>query len=124
MIRNVLLVDDSPTLLLSVSQMLGAAGFGATQASSGASALVHLRQTTRIDLMITDLNMPLMDGIALIKETRRIAQRRFMPILMLTTESQQTKRDEARAAGATGWLVKPVGAADLLALLKKVIPGS
>jgi two-component system chemotaxis response regulator CheY len=72
--------------------------------------------------MITDLNMPGMDGITLIKEVKKQPAFRFMPVLMMTTESQQEKRNEARAAGATGWLVKPVQPEQLLEVLKKLLP--
>lgn len=121
--KTILLVDDSPTILLSMESVLTRAGYSVSKAGDGCQALTHLQSGSAADLMITDLNMPNMDGITLIRETRKVSGRRFMPILMLTTESQQAKRDEAKAAGASGWLVKPVGAADLLAVLKQVLPG-
>jgi two-component system chemotaxis response regulator CheY len=76
------------------------------------------------DLMITDLNMPGMDGITLIKKVKAMPAMRFKPVLMLTTESQQAKREEAKAAGATGWLVKPVQPNDLVGVVKQVLPGA
>jgi two-component system chemotaxis response regulator CheY len=73
-------------------------------------------------LIITDINMPNMNGIEFIKKARTIL--RFTPILALTTESQQGKRDEAKQSGATGWLVKPVGGQDLIKVIKQVVPGA
>jgi two-component system, chemotaxis family, chemotaxis protein CheY len=121
--KSILLVDDSPTVLMSMESVLTRAGYSVDKAADGRQALTRLQAAVKTDLMITDLNMPNMDGITLIRETRRLTARRFMPILMLTTESQQAKRDEAKSAGATGWLVKPVGAGDLLNVLKQVLPG-
>ncbi len=120
--RSVCLVDDSPTILMSMGAIFTKAGWQVRQAPGGAQALTAM-QGAKADLMVTDLNMPGMDGITLIRHVRQIPACRFMPILVLTTESQQTKRLEAKNAGATGWLVKPVGAADLLQVLKQLFPG-
>lgn len=120
--KSLLLVDDSLTLLMSMETILSEAGYAISKATDGTHAVAHLQGSNKVDLMITDLNMPKMDGITLIRETRKLPARRFMPILMLTTESQAEKRTEAKAAGATGWLVKPVKATDLLAVLKQVLP--
>ena len=76
------------------------------------------------DLVITDFHMGVMDGIALVREVRKMASLRFIPVLMVTTESQQAKRMEAKAAGATGWLVKPVQPEALLQVIKQVVPGA
>lgn len=122
--KMMLLVDDSSTLLMSVSGILAKAGYGVETAKSGPEALAKIKKGVKPDLVITDLNMPEMDGIALIKELRKTAATRFTPILMLTTESQQAKRADAKAAGATGWLVKPVTAPDLLGVVKQVVPGA
>ncbi len=119
--KTVLLVDDSPTILLSLSAVLTQAGYASMQASGGEVALAKL-QATKPDLVITDLHMPGMDGIELIRRIRGLPGCRFVPILMLTTESQAERRAEARTAGATGWLVKPVLGNDLLQVLKKVMP--
>ena len=75
-------------------------------------------------MVITDLNMGELNGIELIRTLRKQAPFRFLPILLLTTESQQDKRNEARSAGATGWIVKPVVPADLLQMVKRVLPGA
>ncbi len=121
--KKILLVDDSTTMLMSMEGVLKRAGFYVETATGGEIALKKIAAACP-DLMITDLNMPVMDGISLIKEAKKIPGMRFKPILMLTTESQQSKRDEAKAAGATGWLVKPVKPEELLAVVKQVLPGS
>ena len=120
--KSLLIVDDSLTLLMSMEAILSEAGYAVSKAGDGTQAVEQLQTGNKFDLMITDLNMPKMDGITLIRETRKLPARRFMPILMLTTESQAERRAEAKSAGATGWLVKPVGAPDLLAVLKQVLP--
>jgi len=123
MSKKVFLVDDSTTMLMSMATILKKAGIATKTATDGSEALAHLQAGVKPDLVITDLNMPKMDGITLIREIRKIAGLRFMPILMLTTESQQEKRQEAKQAGATGWLVKPVPPNDLLAVITQVVPG-
>ena len=121
--KTIFLVDDSVTMLMSLASILKRAGFNVLTATSGAEALSKI-PAAKPDLVITDLNMPGMDGITLIKEVKKLASMRFKPVLMLTTESQGTKRNEAKAAGATGWLVKPVKAEELIAVVKQVVPGS
>jgi len=121
--KSVLLVDDSDTIRASLSDILHRNGLKTETAKDGKEALGKLGGF-KADLIITDLNMPVMDGLTLIKEIRKLPAHRFTPVLMLTTESQQAKRDEARAAGATGWLVKPVKPDDLMAVVRKVVPGA
>ncbi len=121
--KKILLVDDSLTMLMSMEGVLKRAGFDVKTVTDGASALTLVPQYSP-DLVITDLNMPNMDGISLIKELKKLPNMRFKPILMLTTESQQSKKVEAKAAGATGWLVKPVSPTDLTDVIKKVLPGA
>lgn len=120
--KTVLLVDDSPTILLSLSALLTQAGYGSVQAAGAEQALAILGASKPPDLVITDLNMPGMNGIELIRTIRKLPGFRFVPVLMLTTESQAEKRAEARAAGATGWLVKPVQGIELVKVLEKVVP--
>ncbi len=120
--KKIMLVDDSATLLMSMENVLKRAGYAVEKAKNGKEALDKLKGGLKPNLIITDLNMPLMDGITLIKEIRKLPGYRFIPILMLTTESEQKKRMEAKKAGATGWLVKPVKPNDLLGVIKKVIP--
>lgn len=121
--KTILLVDDSTTLLMSMQAILTRSGYAVETATSGDAALKKLA-TLKPNLLISDLNMPGMDGITLIKEVKKNPAFRFLPVLMMTTESQQSKRMEARSAGATGWLVKPVNPDDLLAILKKLLPGA
>jgi two-component system chemotaxis response regulator CheY len=120
----ILLVDDSTTLLLSMAGVLAKAGFQVEQARDGREALTKLQGGAKPNLLITDINMPNMNGIELIREARKLASMRFTPILVLTTESQQQKRDEAKALGATGWMVKPVPPDDLLKVIKQVAPAA
>lgn len=122
--KRILLVDDSPTMLMSMEGILTRSGFAVEKASGGEQALGLLHGGTRPDLVITDLHMPGMSGIELVRAIRRLPTGRFVPILMLTTESSQGKRADAKAAGATGWIVKPVQAGDLLATIKQVVPGA
>ena len=116
-----MLVDDSATILLSISSILSKAGYKVEKAASAEEGLRKFATGIAVDLLITDLNMPGMNGIELIKEVRKLPSYRFMPILFLTTESQQTKRAEAKAAGASGWLVKPATAESLLNTIKLVL---
>ena len=119
--KSILLVDDSSTVLLSTSSILTKAGYEVFKAPSGGEALGLLNTTCKPNLIITDLNMPGMNGIEFIKAVRQLAAFRFVPILFLTTESQQSKRAEAKAAGASGWLVKPVTADELISTIKLVM---
>lgn len=120
--KRVMLVDDSDTVLMSVESVLSKYKLDIAKAMDGTEALQKV-VAFRPDLIITDLNMPQMDGISLIRELRKMAQFRFTPILLLTTESQEEKRILAREAGATGWLTKPISPANLQAVLQKVLPG-
>lgn len=104
-----------------VSYTLGEAGFEVLQGGNGQEGLGQLDEA-RVQLIVTDLNMPVMDGIKFIREVRARAANKFTPILMLTTESQDSKKQEGKAAGATGWLVKPFDPQQLLQVVKKVVP--
>lgn len=119
--KTIMLVDDSATILLSISNILGKAGYGVEKANNAAEGLSKFNSGAKVDLLITDLNMPGMNGIDFIKEVRKLPNYKFMPILFLTTESQQAKRAEAKAAGASGWLVKPATADELLNTIKLVL---
>ena len=121
MSKTVFLVDDSATILLSISGILTKAGFAVEKAASAEEALKKFGTAVRADLLITDLNMPGMNGIELIREVRKLPAYKFMPILFLTTESQQSRKLEAKAAGASGWIVKPATADELLNTIKLVI---
>ncbi len=119
--KTIFLTDDSATILLSISNILAKAGYAVEKASSGEEALKKFQSGVKADLLITDLNMPGMNGIDLIREVRKLAAYKFMPILFLTTESQQSRKLEAKAAGASGWIVKPATADELLNTIKLVM---
>ncbi len=121
---NILLVDDSTTILASMSGVLEKAGHRVDTAPNAEAAMAKLRGGASFKLIITDYHMPGMNGVEFIRAARQEKSCRFTPMLVLTTESQQDKRQEARSAGATGWLVKPVPPDQLLAVVGKVIPGA
>lgn len=121
--KTVLLVDDSPTILMSIKSVLSKAGYAVQTANDGQAALEQVTGGLRPDLIISDVNMPRMNGMEFVRNARRSGLR-FTPILMLTTESEQSKRDEAKKAGATGWLVKPVQPEALLGVIRQVMPGA
>ena len=119
--KTVLMVDDSTMVRQMVSFTLKEAGFEVVEAEHGQDALNKLASHT-VDLIVTDLNMPVMDGITFIGNARALAATRYVPILMLTTESQPEMKQKGRAAGATGWIVKPFDPPKLLAVIAKVLP--
>ena len=120
MSKNILIVDDSESIRELVALTLESSGYQVHKGVDGQDALKYFDGRT-LDLVITDLNMPIMDGIELIREIRKKPEYATVPILMLTTESQAAKKDEAKAAGATGWIVKPFVQDKLLQVVKKVI---
>lgn len=120
--KTILLVDDSPTILASMSGILGKNGYRIETAPNGEDAVAKINAGLSPALIITDYNMPGMNGVEVIRQSRKVASCRFIPMLILTTESQQQKRDDAKAAGATGWLVKPVAADQLLGVVSQIIP--
>ena len=124
MAKTIFVVDDSATILMSVKNNLEIAGYTVESAADGVIALDKLKSGLKPDLIITDINMPNMNGSELIEHTRALPNFRFTPILILTTENQQSSRDQAKKLGATGWLVKPVGGSDLLKIIKQVLPGA
>lgn len=120
MAKTFLVVDDSAAIRQLVSLTVTGAGYEVLAARNGNEALQKLSES-RPDLVITDLNMPDMDGIELIRKIRSLADYKFIPILMLTTEAQEEKMREGRKAGASGWIVKPFSSGQLLDVLKKFI---
>jgi len=120
MAKTIMTADDSASVRQMVSFTLKQAGYEVIEAADGKDALTKLNGT-QIDMLITDLNMPNLDGIGLIKGVRGMLNHNFIPIIMLTTESQETKKTEGRAAGASGWIVKPFKPDQLLAVVKKVL---
>lgn len=119
MTKQILIVDDSKTMRDMVNFTLTNAGFRVSEAKDGVEALVVLEGQS-FDLIITDLNMPNMDGFGLIEHVRQHAKNRFLPILMLTTESDPGKKERGKQAGATGWIVKPFNPEKLVQVVNKV----
>ena len=120
MSKCIMTVDDSASVRQMVTFTLKGAGYEVVEAVDGKDALSKL-QGTPIHMVITDLNMPNLDGIGLIKGVRANAAYKFIPIVMLTTESQDSKKQEGKSAGATGWIIKPFKPEQLIAVIKKVL---
>jgi len=118
--KVIMTADDSVSVRQMVSFTLKDAGYEVVEAEDGRDALSKLNSAD-VNMLITDLNMPNMDGIELIKEVRAQQQFKFMPIVLLTTESQDNKKKEGKAAGATGWIVKPFKPEQLVAVVKKLL---
>ncbi len=117
---RVLTVDDSRTMLTMLQQTLSDAGFEVLQAEDGRQGLAVLADEP-VDLVITDINMPVMDGIEFIRQVRSSGLHQSLPILILTTETSQDKRDLGKAAGGTGWIVKPFDPEKLIAVIHRVV---
>jgi two-component system chemotaxis response regulator CheY len=117
---TILTVDDSPSMRKMVSFTLEQAGFHVIETVDGVEALEYATGNT-VDLVLTDVNMPRMDGITLLRELRQLLAYRFVPMLVLTTEAGHDKKMQGKQAGATGWLVKPFNPDKLLATIAKVL---
>jgi two-component system chemotaxis response regulator CheY len=124
MAKTIMIIDDSPTMLMSLNGILSKGGFAVEQARSGEEGVAALRGGLKPALVITDFNMGAMNGIEVVRQIRKLPGLQFIPLLLLTTESQRDKRNEARSAGATGWLVKPVQADALLQVVRQLVPGA
>ncbi len=122
--KPILLVDDSSTMLLSLSGILTRAGFCCETAPNAEVAIDKVVGGLAPCLVITDYHMPGMHGVDLIQQLRRLGPTRFVPMLVLTTDAEPEKRMAAKAAGATGWLVKPVLPPALLQVVSQVVPGA
>ena len=120
--KTILAVDDSPTMLQTISIALEKEGFIVKTACDGVDALGVLNGPDKFNVIITDVNMPNMDGITLVSEVKKLAAHKFTPIIILTTESQAGKKEEGKAAGATGWIVKPFQPDQLIAVIRRVCP--
>jgi two-component system, chemotaxis family, chemotaxis protein CheY len=120
MARLILTVDDSPSIRQMTQLTLSGAGYEVAQASDGMEALDYARNHV-VDLVLTDVNMPGMDGISLIRELRLLPAYKRVPMLILTTESAQDVKMQGKAAGATGWLTKPFKPDQLIATVSRVI---
>ena len=122
MSKTALVVDDSPTMRQMVAFTLTNAGFKVVEAEHGKDAVNKVVAGPKMDIVVTDLNMPEMDGISLIKELRKMAAFKFTPILMLTTESAIEKKQAGKEAGATGWILKPFNPDGMLKIIAKILP--
>lgn len=118
--KTILTVDDSLSMRQAISYALRSAGYDVIEACDGVDAMSKIGEP--INMVLTDLNMPNMDGIELIKQIRTNSPRRHVPIVMLTTESQAAKKEAAKAAGATAWIVKPFKPDQLLYVINRVLP--
>jgi two-component system chemotaxis response regulator CheY len=119
-VLRVLTVDDSRTILAMLHHTLSNAGFEVVQAEDGRQGLEVLARQS-VDVIITDINMPVMDGIEFIRNVRASGQHQSLPILILTTETSQDKRDLGKAAGGTGWIVKPFDPEKLISVIHRVV---
>lgn len=120
MSKTIMTVDDSASVRQMVNFTLKQSGYEIVEAANGAEALNKLKKR-QIHMLITDVNMPELDGFSLVRRVRETPEYRFIPIIMLTTESHVEKKREGKAAGATGWIVKPFSPDQLLAVVKKVL---
>jgi len=120
MTKTIMTVDDSASVRLMVNFTLRELGYEIIEAENGKEALKKLEKK-QIHMMITDINMPEMDGISLVKKMRQSPDYKFIPIIMLTTESQVEKKNAGKQAGATGWIVKPFKPDQLVAVVKRVL---
>jgi len=117
---RILAVDDSPSMRQMVAFTLKSAGFDVAEAEDGAVAL-KMAQAEKFGLVLADVNMPNMDGLSLVRALRGLPDYKFTPLLMLTTESTPEKKMEGKAAGATGWLVKPFNPEQLVGTVQRVL---
>jgi two-component system chemotaxis response regulator CheY len=122
MARNVLVVDDSASMRALVSGTLKGLGFQTTEAGNGQEALDCIKTMRTVDLIVTDLNMPVMDGITFVQNVRRLVALKYVPVLLLTTETRTEHKEKAKAAGATGWLTKPFDPKQLTAVVQRLLP--
>jgi two-component system, chemotaxis family, chemotaxis protein CheY len=120
MAKTVMIVDDSASLRQVVRMALSGAGYQVMDAGDGQEALDKLNGN-KVHLVISDVNMPRMDGIAFVKTLKQKPEYRFLPVIMLTTEAGEARKDEGRAAGAKAWMIKPFQPAQMLAAVSKLV---
>ena len=118
--KLIMTIDDSAIVRQMVRFTLEDAGYDVVEACDGMDALEKL-DGSGVEMMLVDVNMPRLDGISLIKKAREQTAFKFIPMIMLTTESQADKKQEGKSAGATGWIVKPFKPEQLLSVVKKVL---
>ncbi len=121
--HTVFIVDDSPIVRKLLKEGIISSQLAFEEAPNGEEALIKIKAGLKPDVIVTDMNMPKMDGLTLIKEVRKLPATRFVPIFVLTTEQSPEKQGIAKAAGATGWLVKPIGWDRLYQAIRQAVPG-
>ena len=121
MAKTILIVDDSSSLRMVVKIALTRAGYDVIEASDGRDGLAQLDKAGKVHLIVSDVNMPNMDGITFVTQVKAHPRHRFTPVVMLTTEGQDSKKDQGRAAGAKAWIVKPFNPPQLLDAVSKLI---
>mgnify|MGYP000868789102 CR=1 FL=1 len=121
MAKTILIVDDSSSLRTVVKMALERAGYAVLEAGDGKAALARLDAAGKVNLIVTDVNMPQMDGITFVTEVKKHPRHRFTPVVMLTTEGQDAKKEQGRAAGAKAWITKPFNPPQLLDAVSKLI---
>lgn len=118
---RILIVDDSPAMRQTIVRALSLAGYSTLEASDGQDALDRIKNGEPIALALVDVNMPRLDGISLVRELRAMPHTRSIPILMVATEPRRERRDEARQAGATGWILKPFRPESLVSRVRELL---
>jgi two-component system chemotaxis response regulator CheY len=121
MAKTILVVDDSSSLRTVVKMALNRAGYDVIEAGDGAEALGQLEKTQRVNCIVSDVNMPNMDGITFVTKVKQHPRHKFTPVIMLTTEGQDAKKEQGRAAGAKAWIVKPFNPPQLLDAVSKLV---
>lgn len=121
--KRIMTVDDSATVRQVLNMTLSGAGYEVIEAKDGQDALTKLSEKA-VDVIVTDLNMPNLDGVGLIENIRGLPGNRFLPIIMLTTESQPEKKQEGKRAGASGWITKPFRPEQLLSVVRMICPST
>lgn len=121
MAKTILVVDDSSSLRALVKMALTRAGYAVLEAADGKQALGQVEKAGKVNLIVSDVNMPVMDGIAFLTELKKHARHKFIPVIMLTTEDESTKMQQAKAAGARAWLLKPFDPPTLLDAVSRVV---
>ena len=121
MAKTILIVDDSSSLRTVVNMALARAGYDVLEAGDGNEALAKLASCPKVHLIISDVNMPNMDGITFVTQVKQHPRHKFTPIIMLTTEDQAAKKEQGRVAGAKAWMVKPFNPPQLLDAVSKLV---
>jgi two-component system, chemotaxis family, chemotaxis protein CheY len=121
MAKTILIVDDSSSLRMVVKLALTRAGYDVIEAGDGKEGLAQLEKAGKVNLIVSDVNMPVMDGIAFVTEVKKHPRHKFTPVVMLTTEGQDAKKEQGKAAGAKAWIVKPFNPPQLLDAVSKLI---